>query len=223
MRRLFPLLSFVTAFGLIACDTTKPAPAEAPQSAASTSAQSAPASAAAASTMSVMPQSAASVALVAKPGRLLPQLIILPPDFGSEDDDKTGDKVVLFVEGSVYTRCGALKLPAPNFPLDSAKIKFEEADELRELGRCLTSDPFDKMGVTLVGRSDPRGTRTYNKALAKKRAETVKRVLVVHGVVPARIRIESAGEPKPGVDIRSYEDARRVDILLTQVDAKMVK
>lgn len=218
MRTLASLFSLAATLSLAACGDKATPPAD-------STASTAPASKMAQSTPSVaMVKSTPSVAVATTAGLpMLPKLMVLPADFGTEEEDTKGDKVLLFVEGEVYKRCGAMKLPAPNFPLDSSKIEFDAADELRDLGRCLTTDPYDKMTVVLIGRTDPRGDRTYNKALGERRAQTVKSVLVKHGVAPARIVVKSAGEPKPGVDVRSYDDARRVDIALTQAEAKLVK
>ena len=70
--------------------------------------------------------------------------------------------------------------------------------------------------VTLQGHTDERGSREYNIALGQKRAEAVKRVLVLMGAQEVVIETISYGKEKPrreGHDESSWAENRRVDIL----------
>jgi peptidoglycan-associated lipoprotein len=70
--------------------------------------------------------------------------------------------------------------------------------------------------VTLQGNTDERGSREYNIALGQKRAEAVKRVLVLMGAQDVVIETVSFGKEKPrreGHDEASWAENRRVDIV----------
>jgi peptidoglycan-associated lipoprotein len=66
------------------------------------------------------------------------------------------------------------------------------------------------------GNCDERGSREYNLALGARRAEAVKRALVLAGADGGRITTVSFGSEKPiaaGKDEESYSKNRRVDIV----------
>ena len=66
------------------------------------------------------------------------------------------------------------------------------------------------------GNCDERGSTEYNLALGQRRADSVKRALMVLGVPASRIEAVSYGEEKPkalGQDEDSYAENRRSDIM----------
>ena len=70
--------------------------------------------------------------------------------------------------------------------------------------------------TTLQGHTDERGTREYNIALGQKRADAVKRAMVLLGASEVQIETVSFGKEKPrreGHDEASWAENRRVDIL----------
>jgi len=70
--------------------------------------------------------------------------------------------------------------------------------------------------VTLQGHTDERGTREYNIALGQKRADAVKKLMIVLGASEIQIETVSFGKEKPrreGHDEASWAENRRVDIL----------
>ncbi|MCC6195760.1 MAG: peptidoglycan-associated lipoprotein Pal [Burkholderiales bacterium] len=70
--------------------------------------------------------------------------------------------------------------------------------------------------VTLQGHADERGSREYNIALGQKRADAVKRMLVILGAPETIVETVSFGEEKPknaGHDEASWAENRRVDIV----------
>jgi peptidoglycan-associated lipoprotein len=70
--------------------------------------------------------------------------------------------------------------------------------------------------VTLQGNTDERGTREYNIALGQKRADAVKKLMVLLGASEAQIETVSFGKEKPrrdGHDESSWAENRRVDIV----------
>ena len=51
--------------------------------------------------------------------------------------------------------------------------------------------------IKIEGNCDERGSREYNLALGQRRAEAVKKVMMVLGVADGRIETTSYGEEKP--------------------------
>jgi len=75
----------------------------------------------------------------------------------------------------------------------------------------------DSSRIVLVGHADHEGSCRFNDALALRRAESVKNVLLSAGVPRKRIRTATLGERRP-VDFASTDEARqlnrRVDVLV---------
>ena len=70
--------------------------------------------------------------------------------------------------------------------------------------------------IAVQGNCDDRGSREYNLALGARRAESVKRALVLAGADGSRISAISYGSEKPvttGKDEESYRQNRRADIV----------
>jgi len=66
--------------------------------------------------------------------------------------------------------------------------------------------------VTLVGRSDPRGTEEYNLALSDKRARSVSDRLSRMGIEGGRVKVVAKGElDAVGTDESGWAKDRRVD------------
>ncbi|WP_018230864.1 peptidoglycan-associated lipoprotein Pal [Methyloversatilis universalis] len=115
------------------------------------------------------------------------------------------------------------QLKDPNSPLskrivyfdyDSYAIKDSYASIISAHAKFLIANP--KFRMLIQGNTDERGSREYNLALGQKRAEAVKRALMLLGVNEAQIESVSLGEEKPrmtGADEASYAENRRSEIL----------
>lgn len=115
------------------------------------------------------------------------------------------------------------QLKDPNSPLskriiyfdyDSYVIKDSYANLVSAHAKFLAANPKFKM--LIQGNTDERGSREYNLALGQKRAEAVKRALMLLGVNEAQVEAVSLGEEKPrmtGSDEASYAENRRSEIL----------
>ncbi|WP_374728478.1 peptidoglycan-associated lipoprotein Pal [Natronospira proteinivora] len=99
------------------------------------------------------------------------------------------------------------------FDFDQYDVKDDYRDLVREHARYLRDR--DELRVRLEGHTDERGSREYNVGLGDRRAQAVKRMLVLHGVSEDQIRTVSYGEERPAVD-ESNEEAwaqnRRVEL-----------
>ena len=70
--------------------------------------------------------------------------------------------------------------------------------------------------MTIQGNTDERGSREYNIALGQKRADSVKRMLMLMGAQEAQIETVSFGKEKPkhpGHDEAAWAQNRRDDIV----------
>jgi len=103
-----------------------------------------------------------------------------------------------------------------HFAFDSSDLSDEARDILKNNADYLRLK--SKLDVTVEGHCDARGTDTYNIALGKRRAESVKKFLVGQGIKTDRIVTVSYGENKPiasGQDETSWAKNRRAQILIT--------
>ena len=96
--------------------------------------------------------------------------------------------------------------------------RFDVKDEYRELvtahARFLSNNRQFRM--LIQGNTDERGSREYNLALGQKRADAVKRMLVMLGVREDQVESVSLGEEKPrseGHDEAAWAENRRSDML----------
>ena len=83
------------------------------------------------------------------------------------------------------------------FELNSSALDAEATKTLKQQA-CFLKD-HDMYMITVEGHCDERGTRDYNLALGKKRAEAVKSFLVAQGVDAGRIKTISYGKERPAV------------------------
>ena len=81
------------------------------------------------------------------------------------------------------------------YELDRADIRDEYRPILQAHGKYLAENRGKKMLVQ--GNCDERGSREYNIALGQRRAEGVKRMLVLMGATDAQVESVSLGEEKP--------------------------
>ncbi|MFN3883154.1 MAG: peptidoglycan-associated lipoprotein Pal [Rhodocyclaceae bacterium] len=81
------------------------------------------------------------------------------------------------------------------FDFDSYIVKEEYQTLLGHHARFLIKNP--QMKMLIQGNADERGSREYNLALGQKRAEAIKKALMLLGVKEAQLESVSLGEEKP--------------------------
>lgn len=99
------------------------------------------------------------------------------------------------------------------FDYDRADIRPEYANIVSANAKFLNGNANRK--VRLEGHSDERGSREYNIGLGERRAQTVRRALMLQGVTEAQITTVSYGEERPAVqgsDEAAYSKNRRVEL-----------
>lgn len=115
------------------------------------------------------------------------------------------------------------KLHDPNSPLSKRSIYFgyDQYDVkgdyntlLQAHAKFIASEPNAR--VLIQGNTDDRGSREYNLALGQRRADAVKKQLVLLGAPESQIESVSLGKEKPkalGNDEAAWAENRRADIL----------
>lgn len=66
---------------------------------------------------------------------------------------------------------------------------------------------YPESSIIICGYTDDIGSEKYNLGLSKKRAETVKKVLIAKGILPKRIKVKAYGETNPA-DTNETEKGR---------------
>jgi peptidoglycan-associated lipoprotein len=100
------------------------------------------------------------------------------------------------------------------FDYDSSDIRSEYRPAIEAHAGYLATNP--NVIITLEGHADERGSREYNLALGERRAQSVKRQMVLLGASAGQIRLVSYGEERPAVeghDESSWQQNRRVEII----------
>lgn len=100
------------------------------------------------------------------------------------------------------------------FDFDQSSIKPEFRDVLTAHAANLAANPG--MSLRLEGHADERGSREYNIGLGERRAQAVKRALMLNGVSSGTLNTISYGEEKPmvqGTGESSWSQNRRVELV----------
>lgn len=96
------------------------------------------------------------------------------------------------------------------FDFDSYVVKDEYKPMIEAHGRYLQANRTARM--TVQGNTDERGSREYNIALGQRRADALKKLLILYGATEIQIETVSFGKEKPtreGHDEASWAENRR--------------
>jgi len=100
------------------------------------------------------------------------------------------------------------------FDYDSTTVKEQDKPLVSAHAKFLTDNRGRK--ITIQGNTDERGSREYNIGLGQRRADSVKKMMMLLGVTDGQIDTVSFGEEKPamqGSDESAYSKNRRSDIV----------
>lgn len=107
------------------------------------------------------------------------------------------------------------------FDTDKTEIKPEFEERLEWVWQYMKADPL--VLVRVNGHTDDIGKNLYNWHLSRRRAESIKDYLVLHGVEAERITTDYFGESKPAASNRNQKGRyknRRTLMRLEKVKAK---
>jgi peptidoglycan-associated lipoprotein len=100
------------------------------------------------------------------------------------------------------------------FDFDSSEIKPEFVSVIAAHARALARNA--SIRVRLEGHTDERGSPEYNIGLGERRAQAVRRALMLQGVTEAQVTTVSYGEERPaaaGQDETAWAKNRRVEFI----------
>ena len=118
------------------------------------------------------------------------------------DDETAGPQGGLLATRIVY------------FDFDSSDLKGEATDIVGAHAKYLANNPTAR--VRLEGHTDDRGSREYNIGLGERRAQSVRRALLLQGATEAQLSTVSYGAERPAVaghDEAAWSKNRRVEIV----------
>jgi peptidoglycan-associated lipoprotein len=100
------------------------------------------------------------------------------------------------------------------FDFDNSEIKGAGVDVVAAHAKYLAAHP--NVHVRLEGHTDERGSREYNIGLGERRAQSVRRSLLLQGAADGQITTVSYGAERPAVaghDEAAWAKNRRVEIV----------
>ena len=118
------------------------------------------------------------------------------------DDETAGPQGGLLAKRIIY------------FDFDSSDIKGEGTDVVAAHAKYLASHAGTR--VRLEGNTDARGSREYNIGLGERRAQAVRRALLLQGATESQLATVSYGAERPAVagnDEAAWSKNRRVEIV----------
>jgi peptidoglycan-associated lipoprotein len=150
-----------------------------------------------------------------KKPQTLPDTPSAPTDSGASTSSSSGSDVSSSALSAEQRQIEELKQLGMviYFDYDRADIKSEYVAVVAAHAKFLNGNANRK--IRLEGHSDERGSREYNIGLGERRAQTVRRALMLQGVTEAQITTVSYGEERPAVqgsDEAAYAKNRRVEM-----------
>ena len=124
-----------------------------------------------------------------------------PAPVAHADVDPLNDPTSILAKRSVY------------YPFDVAVVQDNDKPTVQAHAKYLSE--HGNRNVRLEGNCDERGSNEYNLGLGQRRADGVKKMLMVGGVNSAQLESVSYGEEKPrasGHDETSWAQNRRTDL-----------
>jgi peptidoglycan-associated lipoprotein len=100
------------------------------------------------------------------------------------------------------------------FDYDSFSVKEDDKPLVSAHAKFLTDNRNRK--IIIQGNTDERGSREYNIALGQRRADSVKKMMMLLGVTDGQVETVSFGEEKPavqGADEAAWSKNRRAEIV----------
>lgn len=93
------------------------------------------------------------------------------------------------------------------FATNSAEVSPETREALGGLAQCIRNGAVRE--VTVLGSADPRGSARANGALAQRRADAIREILVAYGCPPSVVGANSVGERGASGSSATYAGERR--------------
>ena len=121
---------------------------------------------------------------------------------------------VSYEKGAINDPGNILSQKVIYFDFDSSNIRDDYVELVKHHGKYMALNTASR--IRLEGHTDERGSREYNVALADRRAQAVKRLLLFEGASSDQVTIISYGEEKPadfGHDEQAWSLNRRAEMI----------
>jgi peptidoglycan-associated lipoprotein len=133
----------------------------------------------------------------------------------SQDVGRGGTAIHLSDEIMADCRFPASPGELPQFDVAEATLRPRGRDILADVANCMKDGPLQNRTITIVGRTDARGTEANNQQLGASRADATRNYLVGKGVSDKKLLVVSRGEQgATGDNAESMALDRRVDLVL---------
>lgn len=137
--------------------------------------------------------------------------------------DRQAAEIKETVPGAEVTRAGeGLIVKFPDgilFDFNKTDVKSAGRNNVDKLATSMENNP--DTDILIVGHTDNVGSESYNMDLSKRRAQSVKSLLVNDGVSGSRLKTDGRGKSEPIADNGSAEGRaqnRRVEIVIVAND-----
>ncbi|MDX2054519.1 MAG: OmpA family protein [Polyangiaceae bacterium] len=135
----------------------------------------------------------------------------------SEKSARNDRETTIVLPEDIRRECQLPNAPreAPRFEFNQATLRSRGRNILDDVANCMSKGPLKGRIITIIGRTDPRGSTEHNQELATNRAEAARNYLAQRGVPTDTIRIWSRGEHgAQGTNEETWALDRRVDFEL---------
>lgn len=142
---------------------------------------------------------------------------VATPTTPTSERDAKANETTVQISKTLRERCNLPETPqeAPAFDYDAATLRPRGKNVLEDVAACLRDGPLKGEVITIVGRSDPRGTEDYNQNLSASRAAAARNYLAQQGVPNEQMKLMARGETgAQGNDEETWALDRRVDLEL---------
>ncbi len=160
---------------------------------------------------------AISMTMAACGGNTIPDPEPTDTTYGGDDSASTGGmNDASFGEDEIFEPTAGELADVIYFEFDSSEVRAADQDVVARHAMQLQNNPGWR--VRLEGHADERGSREYNIGLGERRAQAVRRMLMIQGVPSDQISTVSFGEERPvafGSSESDYAENRRVEFKYT--------
>lgn len=133
---------------------------------------------------------------------------------GGDEGTMGSELSVSYDRSAIHDASSVLAERVIYFDFDSSSVDGDYVELVKHHGKYLALN--SDVSIRLEGHTDERGTREYNIALADRRAQAVKRLLMFQGASSSQVTIISYGEEKPamlGEDEEAWRLNRRAELV----------
>jgi outer membrane protein OmpA-like peptidoglycan-associated protein len=151
------------------------------------------------------------------------QTVVLDKPYAAARQTTSGATAYTSNAADVEKQFGEALKAQPSRPVSYTLYFVEGSDEFTDPSKQTLAEVLAELAkhpvpdIVVIGHTDQVGSDTFNDALALRRAETVRGILVARGLSPASITVVGRGKREPMVptpDGKAEPRNRRVEIVV---------